>query len=66
MKRIIVLFISLFLTPIGVEDSKETRSYEKKTWIEILRTHVREYEFPCQEVIEPLFCESFDSHVRRV
>ncbi|AFS22266.1 hypothetical protein B600_0092 [Chlamydia psittaci VS225] len=32
MKRMSVVFISLFLAPIGAGDNKEARSYETKIW----------------------------------
>ncbi|SYX08568.1 hypothetical protein C834K_0083 [Chlamydia poikilotherma] len=66
MKRIVILFASLFLTPIGIEDTREVRSIEAKNWKKVLRTYVRECDFPHQEIIEPLFCESSDSSVGRV
>ncbi|CAG9046280.1 hypothetical protein NVRI1_00634 [Chlamydia abortus] len=66
MKRMSVVFISVFLAPIGTGDNKEVRSYETKIWKKILHTYVGECEFPRQEVLEPLFGESFDSHIGRV
>ncbi|QVE48633.1 hypothetical protein SBV42_02420 [Chlamydia crocodili] len=55
MKRIIILFASLFLTPIGIQDTKEARSFEAKIWKTISQTYIRECEFPHQEIIEPSF-----------
>ncbi|MEF9496733.1 hypothetical protein [Chlamydia sp. 04-14] len=66
MKRIVILFASLFLVPIGIEDAREAGSFDAKIWKKILRTYVRECEFPHQEIIEPLFYESLDSYVGRV
>ncbi|BAE81701.1 hypothetical protein [Chlamydia felis Fe/C-56] len=66
MKRVVVLFISLFLTPIGGEDNKEMLSHETITWTKILQIPAYESSFPRQEVIEPLFCESLDLRVGRV
>lgn len=66
MKRMSVVFISLFLAPIGAGDNKEARSYETKIWKKILQTYIGECEFPRQEVLEPLFGESLDSHIGRV
>ncbi len=67
MKRLAVLFISLFLTPIGVGDNnREASPSEPKTWEKILRVCVQEYEFPHREIIEPIFYKPLDAHIGRV
>ncbi|WP_348663609.1 hypothetical protein [Chlamydia vaughanii] len=66
MKRKVVIFVSLFLTPLGVEENKDAHCHDTKNWKKVLQTYLQEHELPSQEVIEPIFYEGCNPHVGRV